>query len=304
MPIPTYQDVMKPILEFCSDRKEVKLSDVVNILADKYSLTNEEKNLRHNKSKTNVFYGRIHWAKTYLQKAKLLESKNRGCFNITDLGVKTLKENSGRIDNQTLNTINEFRRWKGLDETQSKAKNITSSADDQEQDPEEQMEQAYKLIKQTLKDKLLSKIMEQSPAFFEKLVLDLILALGYGDSEDAGKVLGQSSDGGVDGVIKQDKLGLDLIYLQAKRWENNIGSGEIRNFIGALATKQASKGVFITTSSFTKEAFSTANSASNQTVILIDGDKLTDLMIDHDVAVSKRFTYDIKSLDLDYFVEE
>ncbi len=234
----------------------------------------------------------------------MLESRARGYFNITELGLKILKENPNRVDNQTLSSIKEFCDWKGGQRLSETNNTHPISENDNDMDPEEKMESAYKIIKSSLKDKLLAKIMEQSPAFFEKLVVDLILALGYGDSHTDGKVLGQSSDGGVDGVIKQDKLGLDLIYLQAKRWENNVGSGDIRNFIGALATKQASKGVFITTSSYSKEAISTALSASNQKVIIIDGDKLTDLMIDHDVAVSKKFTYDIKDLDLDYFLEE
>lgn len=305
MAIPDFQTLMRPLLETCELGKEHSASEIAERLAPRFSLTEEDFLKRHDKSNALVFQGRISWAKVYLQKAGLLESKSRGHFSINDEGVKFLKTHD-EINNKILSTVPKFRDWKypeddNISDRDSSIINLNKS--ELESDPEESMEAAYKIVRRSLKDTLLAKILEQDYRFFEKLVLDLILALGYGDSFSSGEILGKSSDGGVDGVIKQDKLGLDLIYLQAKRWKDNVGAPEIRDFVGSLVGKQSSKGIFITTSKFTREAIEFASKVQHS-VILIDSDKLTDLMIDYGVGVSKKFIYEMKDLDLDYFEGE
>ncbi|MFZ4085441.1 MAG: restriction endonuclease [Vampirovibrionia bacterium] len=304
MAIPDFQTLMRPLLEVCELGKEYSDSEIAKKLAPRFSLTEEDFLKRHDKSNTLIFQGRISWAKVYLQKAGLLESKSRGHFSINDEGGKFLKTHD-EINNKILSTVPKFRDWKYSKDDNISDRDSSSILNkfELESDPEESMEAAYKIIRRSLKDKLLAKILEQDSRFFEKLVLDLILALGYGDSFSSGEILGKSSDGGVDGVIKQDRLGLDLIYLQAKRWKDNIGAPEIRDFVGSLVGKQSSKGIFITTSKFTREAIEFASKVQHS-VILIDSDKLTDLMIDYGVGVSKKFIYEIKDLDLDYFEGE
>ena len=305
MVIPQYQDLMKPLLEACEIGKEHNASEMARKLAPRFSLTQEDLSKRHDKSKSLIFQGRIGWAKVYLQKAGLLESKSRGYFSINNEGVQFLKTHN-EVNNESLCSLAKFREWKHP-EKESILLNETPRMDltivDLENDPQESMEEAYRVIRKSLKDKLLSNILEQNPSFFEKLVLDVILSLGYGDSFSSGEILGKSSDGGVDGVIKQDKLGLDLIYLQAKRWTNKIGAPEIRDFVGSLVGKQSKKGIFITTSKFTSEAVEYVSNVPHS-VILIDSDRLTDLMIDYGVGVSKKVIYEIKDIDLDYFEEE
>jgi restriction system protein len=217
------------------------------------------------------------------------------------LGLDVLKKNPQEINVKFLEQFPQFiefrnlRREKGEDEQKE---------EELEQTPQELLEYGYQKIKRELAQELLSLVKQSSPRFFEKLVIDLLIRMGYGGSlKDAGKAIGQSGDGGIDGIIKEDKLGLDVIYIQAKRWDNVVGSKEIRNFVGSLAGQHANKGVFITTSSFTKDALDYVKTIPHK-VILIDGEMLTQLMIENDIGVTKISSYDIKKIDSDYFEEE
>lgn len=251
-----------------------------------------------------IFDNRVGWAKTYLKKAGLLESPRRGTFRISSVGRDVLAEKPARIDARYLRRFPSFVEFQNPSRSESEADDslIEASA---EQTPEEVFDRAYQGLRGTLVSELLSSVLEMSPAFFEKLVVDLLVRMGYGGSiKDAGNAIGKSGDEGIDGTIKEDKLGLDIIYLQAKRWApgNLVGRPEIQKFVGALAGQGAKKGVFITTSSFTKDALEYA--PRNETkIVLIDGEKLANLMIDYGIGCNAVQTYEIKKIDSDYFGE-
>jgi len=233
----------------------------------------------------------------------LLETPKRSYFKITDLGLDTLKKNLPEINIKFLAQFPlfiEFRSTKKEKNEHEEQEAESSST----QTPQELLEYSYQKIKKDLSQELLGFVKQSSPRFFERLVVELLLSMGYGGSrKDAGQAIGQSGDGGIDGIIKEDKLGLDVIYLQAKRWEGVVGSKEIRNFVGSLVGQKANKGVFITTSGFTKDALEYVKTITHK-VILIDGEMLTQLMIENNIGVSKVISYDIKKIDSDYFVEE
>ena len=245
-----------------------------------------------------IIDNRVGWARTYLKKAGLLESTKRSYFKITDLGLEVLQKNPKEINVKFLEQFPQFIEFRNLrKEKGEEEENLT-------QTPQELLEYGYQRIKKDLAYELLNLVKKSSPRFFEKLVIDLLIKMGYGGSlNDAGKVIGKPGDGGIDGIIKEDKLGLDIIYIQAKRWENVVGSKEVRNFVGSLAGHHANKGVFITTSSFTREALDYVKTIPHK-VVLIDGETLAQLMIENDVGVSKITSYDIKKIDSDYFAEE
>jgi restriction system protein len=252
-----------------------------------------------------TYKNRIGWAKTYLKKAGLLENTKRAHVKITDLGLKVLTSAPEKIDNQFLMQFPSFAEFKEI-------KNFASDNNSQpvvldlsaQGTPRELIDNAFELINKDLADEILDSIFRCSPKFFENLVVDLMISMGYGGSnEEAGKAIGRSSDGGIDGVINEDKLGLDTIYLQAKRWTNTVGAPQIRDFVGSLVGKQSNKGVFITTSKFSGEAVTYANSVQHK-VILIDGKRLTELMIEYGIGVSELKTYSLKKIDFDYFSED
>lgn len=250
---------------------------------------------------TYIIDNRVGWAKTYMKKAGLLESTKRSYFKITDLGLEVLQKNPKEINVKFLEQFPQFIEFRNLrkekGEEEKEEENLT-------QTPQELLEYGYQRIKKDLASELLNLVKKSSPRFFEKLVVELLIKMGYGGSlKDAGKAIGQSGDGGIDGIIKEDKLGLDIIYIQAKRWESVVGSKEVRNFVGSLAGQKANKGVFITTSSFTRDALEYVKTIPHK-VILIDGETLAQLMIENDVGVSKIISYDIKKIDSDYFEEE
>ena len=250
-----------------------------------------------------IIDNRVGWARTYLKKAGLLEDTRRSHFRITDTGAEVLAKSPTEINIKFLQQFpefNEFRKKKddGEEEQEQVIQEETS------QTPQELLEYGYQKIKRDLAQEIIESVKKASPRFFEQLVVELLLKMGYGGSlKDAGKAIGQSGDGGIDGIIKEDKLGLDTIYIQAKRWDGPIGSPEIHKFAGALQGQRARKGVFITTSKFTKEALDFASMIENK-IILIDGDTLSNLMIDYDIGVSIVNTYLIKRIDSDYFVDE
>jgi restriction system protein len=303
MSIPDYQTIMLPLLRFAEDKKEHSLHEAVNVLANKFSLTENELQELLPSGKQTIFINRVGWARTYLSKAGLLSSTKRGFFQISDRGIEILNQNPTRVDNRTLKRFPEFNEFQKRKNDKTEKIEIEAQ-EDNHNTPEESLETAYQTIRNTLATEILDKVKSCSPSFFERLVVELLVAMGYGGTlQDAGKAVGKSGDGGIDGIIKEDRLGLDVIYLQAKRWEGNVSRPEIQKFAGALLGNQARKGVFITTSDFTKEAKDYVKSISSN-IILINGEELAELMIDYNVGVSVATNYEIKKIDSDYFSEE
>ncbi len=305
MAIPDYQTIMLPLLKSAADKKQYLLKDLVAILAQHFQLTEEELNELLPSGSALLFANRVGWARTYLKKAGLLDSPQRGYLIITDRGLKVLAKKPEKIDNTLLKQFPEFLEFQNLkrDGTESVTGGQGSSYD--KETPEETIEVAYQNIRQSLAQELLDTVQKMSPSFFERLVVELLVKMGYGGSlKDAGKAVGKTGDEGIDGTIKEDKLGLDIIYIQAKRWraDNVVGRPELHKFVGALAGQGAKKGIFITTSSFTKEAES--YTPRNETkIVLIDGVLLAQLMIDYNIGVSAQRSYEVKKLDNDYFEE-
>lgn len=303
MTIPDYQTIMLPLMRLASDNKEHSIREAIEVLANEFNLSKDERRKMLPSGKQAIFNDRVHWACTYLKKAGLLDSTKRGHFQITKRGQDILKENPTKIDNSLLYQFPEFVEFKSKT-GQSYVANNNSELIVEKETPEEMLESAYQKIRETLVQELIKQIMDCSPMFFERLVVDLLLKMGYGGSrKDAGAAIGRSNDGGIDGIIKEDRLGLDVIYIQAKRWENPIGRPEIQKFVGALAGQKAKKGVFITTSHFTDEAIKYISSIDIK-VVLIDGLQLAQLMIDYNIGVSIVSNYEIKRIDSDYFIDE
>lgn len=298
--IPDFQSIMLPLLEFMKDKQEHSTRETIDYISDWFKLTNEDRKEIY-PSGIVIIDNKVSFAKTYLSKAGFLESKKRSYFNITELGLNTLEKKPDKINIKFLENFSSFVEWRNLKKEKKSYKEVENNTT---QTPQEILEYNYKSIKDDLAQELLSNIKNNSPIFFEKLVVELLLSMGYGGSQqDAGQVVGQSGDGGIDGIIKEDKLGLDVIYIQAKRWEHHVPSREVRNFVGSLAVKQTNKGVFITTSRFTKDATNYVKSIKDKVVILIDGEMLSNLMIENNIGVSKVSSYDIKKIDFDYFDE-
>jgi restriction system protein len=303
MAIPDFQTIMLPLLRFAAGGEERSKRESLVALADEFGLTDAERRQLLPSGRQATFDNRAAWALTYLKKAGLLAPTRRAHFRITDRGRAVLAEQPKRVDMKLLERFPEyleFRSRRGNAAGDSPAVVTDTTA---EQTPEEAIEAAYQRIRNELADDLLRQIMSCSPAFFEKLVIDLLVRMGYGGTRrDAGQAVGKSGDGGIDGIIKEDRLGLDVIYLQAKRWEDTVGRPEIQKFVGALQGQRAKRGIFITTSSFSKDAVHYTSMIENK-VILIDGEMLAKLMIDHGVGVSLVATYEVQRVDADYFAE-
>jgi restriction system protein len=296
--IPDYQTCMLPLLKYAADNNEHKFSDAVEYLSNEFSLTKEEREELLPSKTQDVISNRIGWARTYMKKAGLLEDTRRGYFKITERGQSVLSENLNKITTKYLGKFEEFKAFRDKHIEKETDHDISLSVDET---PEEMLENGCAKLSENLVDEVLSKISECSPSFFEHLVIDLLVHMGYGGSfSEAAQVVGKSGDEGIDGIIKEDKLGLDTIYVQAKRWKGVVGRPEIQKFAGALLGQKASKGVFITTSSFTKEAVEYASSVDRK-VVLIDGTKLATLMIEHNVGISTVRNFEIKRIDSDYF---
>lgn len=312
MAIPTYEEIMLPLLRFASDGNEHSNTEAYEYLAEHFKLTKEEKSQFQPSGRTTTFYDRMTWAKTYLTKAKLLESTKRGHFKITQRGIEVINSQPSKIDRKFLFQYPEFVAFQTRTRVRAELTpngNTIKLIDDDNVSltPVEAIEKNYQDIKEKVTDDLLELVKNVTPAFFERLVLDLLLKMGYGGSfEEAGEVLGQSGDGGIDGIVKQDRLGFDSIYIQAKRWNRDqpVSAPEVRKFIGSLEVKKATKGVFITTSNFSVAAMHEAQQGANKKIILIDGKKLAQFMYEYDIGVSKIKSYEIKAIDHDYFNEE
>ena len=304
MAVPDFQSLMLPLLRLAGDGMDHTFKDAVEAIAIEFSLTPEERNeLLPSSSRTTLFYNRLAWAKTHMTMAGLLQAPRRGVFCITQRGRELLVSQLARIDMKTLQQFPEYERARRGD-VQASVEPAMPAVAFNELTPEESIERAHLSLRKDLARELLESIMQCSPAFFELLIIKLMIKMGYGGSrEEAGKAVGRSGDGGIDGIINEDRLGLDAIYLQAKRWEGVIGRPEIMKFVGALAGQRATKGVFITTSWFTQDAKDYALS-SQYKVVLIDGELLADLMIEHDLGVSVAATYQLKRIDSDFFSEE
>lgn len=306
MAIPDYQSIMLPILKLVGDGQEWKMSDVTDVLGKQFELTEEELKELLPSGLAFVFYNRVAWARTYLKKAGLLDSFKRGTITITERGKQILKSNPEQINVRYLKQFPEFVEFQNLNKEEIPKENQTTLELSSDETPEETLENAYQNLRKALASELRNKVIEMSPAFFEKLVVELLVKMGYGGSiKDAGKAIGKSGDEGIDGTIKEDKLGLDVIYIQAKRWkiDSIVGRPELHKFVGALAGQGAKKGIFITTSGFTKEALE-YNPKNDTKIVLINGQQLAQLMIDYNLGVNLQATFDIKKIDSDYFIEE
>lgn len=302
MAIPDYQTMMLPLLRFGGDQKEHSLREAIDNLGKEFGLTEKEKRELLPSGQQEVFNNRVAWARTYMGKAALLESTRRGYFKITERGVKVLKQNPDRIDVKFLEQFEEFRQFRALRHTKTEEEEVEVEA--HERTPEEALESAYKQLRDNLANDLLQQVKSCSPGLFEKIVVELLVKMGYGGSrQDAGRAIGRSGDEGIDGIIKEDRLGLDIIYIQAKRWENTVGRPEVQKFAGALQGQRARKGIMITTSNFSKEALDYASRIDSK-IVLIDGEQIAQLMIDHNLGVSPMVAYEIKKIDSDYFAEE
>jgi len=301
--IPDYQTIMLPLLEFAGDKKEHHIRAAIDYLIEKFSLSIEERKMLLPSGQQPIFDSRVGWARTYLVKGGLLYSPKRGYFKITKRGLDVLQNPPTKIDNEYLSRFPEFIEFTTKKKTQ-KEDEIKQLKKYDESTPEDLITLGYQKLRQELTIELLDKIMSCPPNFFEKLVVDLLVEMGYGGSrEEAGKAVGKSGDEGIDGIIKEDKLGLDIVYIQAKRWSNSVGRPEIQKFVGALHGQRAKKGIFVTTSSFSQSAIDYVSKIDSK-IILIDGEKLADLMIDYNVGISTISSYKIKRIDLDYFMED
>ncbi len=306
MAIPDYKTLMLPVLKLASDGMEHKFSQAVEALADEFGLTTEERVELLPSGSQAVFNNRVGWARSYLKQAGLLTTPKRGFFTITQTGVELLATNPIQVDTSVLERYPEFIEFKNRKRDKCENESQIESSFDPESTltPEDALASAYKKLSLTLESEILNAVKESSPSFFERLVVDLLVKMGYGGSrQDAGRALGKSGDGGIDGIINEDRLGLDVIYIQAKRWEGSIGRPEIQKFAGALQGQRARKGVFITTSFFTKDAREYASVIESK-IILIDGEHLSKLMAEHNVGVSTVGQYQVKKLDSDYFDNE
>jgi restriction system protein len=304
VPIPDYQSIMLPLLKLAGDNKEHSTRDAIVLLGKQFNLSDEEMLELLPSGQQKVFDNRVGWARTYLKMARLLESRKRSYFNITDRGLGVLNQSLEKITVSFLEEFPEFMEFKNRHNEAKGDKTNNENGDLVTQTPEELLEDAYQRIRQDLAQEILDKVKECTPGFFERLVIDLLLKMGYGGSrKDAGKAIGKSGDEGIDGIIKEDRLGLDIIYVQAKRWEGSVGRPEIQKFVGALAGQRAKKGVFITTSSFTNEAINYVLGIDSK-IVLIDGEQLAQFMIDFDIGVSKMVSYEVKKIDTDYFTED
>lgn len=304
--IPTYEQIMLPFLTILKDGNEHSLNEVHDNLAKQFKLSDSERKELLPSGKQPIFRNRLGWAKAHLKKAGLLADPKRAHYKITKRGIKLLEENPEKVDSKLLTRYNDYLKFLSKpkpEEHLSKNKQSESKIDFSEETPEESLEYAHQKLKNNVTTELLQTIKESSPEFFEKLVIDLLIKMGYGGSrKNAGEALGRTGDGGIDGSIREDKLGLDTIYVQAKKWGNSVPISAVRDFAGALLSRKSKKGIFITTSGFPKSAHEYVNSIEHR-VRLINGEELTELMFEYNLGVSTVSTYEIKGIDSDYFIE-
>ncbi len=320
--LPDYQTLMLPLLEVLSQQDEIHIRELVKVLADRLGLTEAERHMLLPSQKDNLFYNRVTWANVYLHKAGLIERTKRAHYTITQLGHDLLATKPEKVDLKMLRRYPSFIEFiepvgsqMAADETMLPPKNLPviaaqktivtalQPAEVAAATPEEALQSAHAEINAALAKELLERVSQNSPAFFEQLIIDLLLAMGYGGARaEAGRRLGRSGDNGIDGVIDQDALGLDRVYVQAKRYaaNNKISSDMIRNFAGSLDLHKATKGLFVTTSAFTADAQTTIKSLSKH-IVLIDGAQLANLLIKFGIGCRAEAVITIRKLDEDYF---
>ena len=302
MAIPDFQTIMRPLLEFSGDGKAHSLREAIDHLTGHFRLNAEEQKQMLPSGNQARFDNRVHWARSYLKQAGLVENPSRGAFRITTDGQKVLASKHGEINIRFLMQFEKFVQFRNRTATDHQP--AEAPAGIEMRTPKEVLEESYQRLRDEVAVDLLDTVMGCSPKFFEHLVVELLVKMGYGGSlKEAGRVIGGSGDGGIDGIINEDRLGLDVIYIQAKRWDRDVNDAEIRNFVGSLAGQKANRGVFITTSAFTKKAEDYVKSVQ-QKVVLIDGKKLSELMIEHGVGVATVGSYEVKKVDTDYFAED
>ena len=304
MTIPDFQSIMLPLMQFADDEKEHSSKESIEYLANYFNLTDEERKEPLPSGKQPIFSNRIGWAKSHLNRARLLESPRRSIFKITARGMKVLAQEPAMLNMKVLKQFPEYLEFIGSVNNQEKSVAPTEDDPISQDTPEEIVEYGYQKIRQALAQDILAKVKSFSPSFFEQLVVELLVKMGYGGSiKEAGRAIGKTNDEGIDGIIKEDRLGLDAIYIQAKRWNDTVGRPEIQRFVGALAGQGAKKGIFITTSKFSEQAKD--YTPRNETkIVLIDGEELAQYMIDFNLGVSIVSEYQIKKIDSDYFGDE
>ena len=304
--IPNFQECMLPTLQVLADGKIHRTSEIYKIVKELYHVSPSEEREMLPSKRTTRFLCNLSWARTYMKAAGIISSPSRGKFIITDDGMKLLAGNPQTVNKSTLEQYEKFKKWTSSVNGESGGNNRIGKIINEDVNPEEQIAQAYNQLRNVLAQDLLDKILNQTPSFFEELVIKLLVEMGYGGSfnEISEMVVGKSGDEGIDGIIKEDKLGLDNIYVQAKRWtkEQIIGRPEIQKFVGALSGQGANKGIFITTARFSDHAKS-FKPQNNIKVALIDGETLCQYMIDYNIGVSVRDKYEVKRIDQDFFAE-
>jgi restriction system protein len=304
VPIPDFQTLMLPLLRLASDGEEHGLHDAREVLAREFRLTDTERAALLPSGRQAVFDNRVAWAKVYLQRAGVLDSPRRACFRISDRGRDVLRDPPDRITVKYLERFPEFIDFRYAAKERKETSEPSGVVAEDGETPEETLETAYQRLRGDMAAELLRRVKGSSPQFFERLVVEVLLSMGYGGSrKEAGEAIGRAGDEGIDGIINEDRLGLDVIYLQAKKWDGTVGRPEIQKFVGALHGKRAKKGIFITTGAFSSEAVQYV-AAIDPKVVLIDGQQLAGLMIDFNVGVSPVASYEIKRIDSDYFGEE
>lgn len=307
MAVPDYQSLMLPLLKHTAEQKgEISTGQAADALAISLHVSEEDLKQMLPSGISTTFLNRVGWAATYMKKAGLLEATRRGFYRIADRGIDLLKKKPQTINVKLLTQYPEFQEFQNLKGTRSGDRSKESAAifDFTNITPSEALEKAYENLRDELADDLLKRLKQINPAFFERIVVELLVKMGYGGSRaDAGKAIGKSGDGGIDGIIKEDKLGLDVVYIQAKRWDSNsVGRPDVMQFAGALQAQKANKGIFITTSTFTIDAKNYVAQIGSK-IVLIDGEHLAELMIENDVGVSTMGLYPVKKIDSDYFDE-
>lgn len=306
MSIPDFQTLMLPLLQFAADGHEHTIRAAVEQLALQFNLSEEEKSELLPSSRQPVFHNRVSWAKVYLQRAGLFISLRRGYFHISESGQKVLASKPEVINIRFLQKFPEFVEYRSASKKEKDKLIEKKDNNDHEGDfetPEEKLESAYQKIRNQLASDLLKQVKSCSPQFFERLVVELLVTMGYGGSrQEAGQAIGRSGDEGIDGIVNEDRLGLDVIYLQAKKWEKTVGRPDVQGFVGALHGKRAKKGVFITTGTFSTDARNYVSTIDPR-VVLIDGQQLAEFMIDFGLGVTPVASYEIKRIDSDYFDE-
>jgi restriction system protein len=304
MAIPDYQTLMRPLLDILVNQDSCNMAELTTLLAKQFNLSDRELNERLPSGQQYVFRSRVGWAKTYLKAAELVANETRGVVKITNQGRKFVQTHTGPISWRDLEAFDSFCEFKNKSANKTKKKPDPIIDEESERTPQERIESAFDEQKNSTTNELLDRLKTCSPSFFERVVVELLLKMGYGGIAGRGEVTRFHNDGGIDGIINQDKLGLDMVSIQAKRWEGTVGRPIVQGFVGSMDYIRARKGVIITTSKFTKDAEDYVDRIEGKKVVLIDGKELADLMIDHNLGVVVKKTYELKEVSNDFFEED